>query len=57
MKKFWDAIKDYVYIVLVVVLIRTFLVFGTMLYTLPAFANPACAVCTVGVAVGLELAL
>ena len=26
MKKFWDAIKDYVYIVLAVVLIRTFLV-------------------------------
>jgi len=37
-------------------LLFTFLVFGTMLYTLPAFANPACAVCTVGVAVGLELA-
>lgn len=26
MKKFWDAIKDYVYIVIVVVLVRTFLV-------------------------------
>lgn len=27
-----------------------------LIYTLPAHANPACAVCTVGVAVGLEIA-
>lgn len=27
-----------------------------ILYGLPAYANPACAVCTVGVAVGLEIA-
>ncbi|MBP5352318.1 MAG: hypothetical protein J6Y91_00940, partial [Alphaproteobacteria bacterium] len=27
-----------------------------LLYAIPAYANPACAVCTVGVAVGLEVA-
>lgn len=32
------------------------LLLGSMFYTWPALANPACAVCTVGVAVGLELA-
>ena len=37
-------------------LLFTILLLGSMLYTWPALANPACAGCTVGVAVGLELA-
>ena len=34
----------------------SFVVLFVLFYTLPAYANPACAVCTVGVAVGLEIA-
>ena len=34
----------------------SFVLLLTLIYTLPALANPACAVCTVGVVVGLELA-
>ena len=37
-------------------LIFSFALLLTLIYTLPAFANPACAVCTVGVVVGLEFA-
>lgn len=37
-------------------LILAILILGTVLYSAQALANPACAVCTVGVAVGLELA-
>ncbi len=31
-------------------------ILASLLYTFPSYANPACAVCTVGVAVGLEIA-
>ena len=37
-------------------LMLSVLVIGFVLYNMPAWANPACAVCTVGVAVGLEVA-
>ena len=37
-------------------LMLSVLVIGFALYNMPAWANPACAVCTVGVAVGLEVA-
>lgn len=37
-------------------LIFGFVFIFSLLYILPAYANPACAVCTVGVAVGLEIA-
>lgn len=37
-------------------LIFGFVLVFSLLYILPAYANPACAVCTVGVAVGLEIA-
>ena len=37
-------------------LIFGFVLIFSLLYILPAYANPACAVCTVGVAVGLEIA-
>ena len=37
-------------------LIFGFVFIFSLLYIMPAYANPACAVCTVGVAVGLEIA-
>lgn len=37
-------------------IILSFAFLLTLLYTFPSFANPACAVCTVGVVVGLEFA-
>lgn len=37
-------------------LIFAITLFLISIYTIPALANPACAVCTVGVAVGLEIA-
>lgn len=37
-------------------LIFGFVLIFSLLYIFPAYANPACAVCTVGVAVGLEVA-
>lgn len=37
-------------------LLFVFVLLGAVFYLLPAYANPACAVCTVGVVVGLEVA-
>ena len=37
-------------------LLSSLIIILGIFYTLPSFANPACAVCTVGVAVGLEVA-
>lgn len=37
-------------------LIFSFIAIAVLFYTFPTYANPACAVCTVGVAVGLEVA-
>ena len=37
-------------------LIFSLAIIAALFYTLPSYANPACAVCTVGVAVGLEVA-
>ena len=37
-------------------LLLSIMVLALMLYTTPVWANPACAVCTVGVVVGLEIA-
>ena len=37
-------------------LIFSLAIVAALFYTLPSYANPACAVCTVGVAVGLEVA-
>ena len=37
-------------------LIFVFILFLSLIYTFPLYANPACAVCTVGVVVGLEIA-
>ncbi|MDO4162235.1 MAG: hypothetical protein Q4D80_04440 [Pseudomonadota bacterium] len=37
-------------------MIFSLIILAALFYTLPSYANPACPVCTVGVAVGLEIA-